>query len=280
MNISVIGGDLRQLTLAGLLKEEGFNVKIAGFSKGPDESLPDPSDIWESEILILPIPASNDGKTVNAPFSKDPIQLTPENLKGKVLVLGGNISKELRELFDRTGVKYIDYLTREELLIKNAIPTAEGALEIAFSEMPITLSSAKSLIVGFGRIGKILAKMLSGIGSDVTISARKCSDLAWISSLGYSALENSDLKKNIDRFDVIFNTAPALVLDKEVLKRVNSETLIIDLASKPGGVDFKTAGDLGLKVIWSLGLPGKVAPITSGKIIKDTVINILHEMGV
>ena len=79
---------------------------------------------------------------------------------------------------------------------------------------------------------------------------------------------------------MIFNTAPALVLDRDILKKANPDTLIIDLASKPGGVDFKTAGDLGLKVIWSLGLPGKVAPITSGKIIKDTVINILNEMGV
>lgn len=280
MNISVIGGDLRQLTLARLLKEEGENVKIAGFSKGPDNSQPDSPDIWESDILILPIPASHDGKTVNAPFSQYPIRLIPENLKGKTLILGGNISEELKELFGNLGINYIDYLTREELLIKNAIPTAEGAIEIAFSEMPITLSSAKSLIVGFGRIGKILAKMLSGIGSDVTISARKCSDLAWISSLGYSALDNSVLESNIEKFDVIFNTAPALILNKEVLEKINPETLIIDLASKPGGVDFKTAGDLGLKVIWSLGLPGKVAPITSGKIIKDTVVNILNEMGV
>ncbi len=280
MNISVIGGDLRQLTLARLLKEDGFNVKIAGFAKGPDESLPDPPDIWESDILILPIPASHDGVTVNAPFSARPIHLTPENLKGKTLVLGGNISKELRELFDSLGVNYIDYLTREDLLIKNAVPTAEGAIEIAFCEMPITLSSSKALIVGFGRIGKILAKMLKGIGADVTISARKCSDLAWISSLGYGVLNNSNLKDNIENFDVIFNTAPALVLDREVLENVTPNTLIIDLASKPGGVDFKTAGDLGLKVIWSLGLPGKVAPITSGEIIKDTVTNILNEMGV
>lgn len=280
MNISVIGGDLRQLTLARLLKEEGENVKIAGFSKGPENFNPDPPDIWQSDIVILPIPASHDGITVNAPFSEHPIYLTPKNLKTKPLILGGNISKELKELLNDLGVPYIDYLTREELLIKNAVPTAEGAIEIAFSEMPTTLSSSKALIVGFGRIGKILAKMLKGIGTDVMVSARKCSDLAWISSLDYSPLDNAHLMDSIGEFDVIFNTAPALVLDRDTLGKVKPDALIIDLASKPGGVDFKTASDLGLKVIWSLGLPGKVAPITSGKIIKDTVINILKEMGV
>lgn len=280
MNISVIGGDLRQLTLARLLKEDGYSVKIAGFDKGLENTHKAPENFWESDVLILPIPASHDGLTVNAPYSEAPIPILPEKLSVNSLVLGGNISKQLESIFDSANVKYIDYLKREELMIKNAIPTAEGAIEIAMEEMPITLHGSRCLVVGYGRIGKILSSMLKGIGASVTVSARKHSDLAWIESRGFDSLHNIRLKESISEFDVVFNTVPALILDDAVLKNINPDTLIIDLASKPGGVDFALAKDLGLKVIWSLGLPGKAAPITSGKIIKDTVINILKEMEV
>lgn len=256
MNISVIGGDLRQLTLARLLEKDGYTVKIAGFDKGPGNVHPRHDDIWESDVIILPIPASHDGLCVNAPYSENPIPINPENISGSSLILGGNISKQLSDIFDSAKVKYIDYLKRDELMIRNAIPTAEGAIEIAFSEMPVTLHSSNCLVVGYGRIGKILSSMLKGIGANVAVSARKCPDLAWISSLGYTPIHNSDIKNEISKFDVIFNTVPAMILDKSILECIPPDTLIIDLASKPGGVDFATAKDLGLKVIWSLGLPG------------------------
>ena len=280
MNISVIGGDLRQLTLAKLLEKDGYTVKIAGFDKGSGTKNTTPDDIWESDILIFPIPASHDGVFVNAPYSEKPIPIDAEKISGSKLVLGGNISENTAKIFNDAKVNYIDYLNREELMIRNAIPTAEGALEIAIAETPITLHGSNCLVVGYGRIGKVLSKMLKGIGANVTVSARKCSDLAWISARGYNSLHNRDIFKNISQFDVIFNTVPAMVLDKVTLQNISPDSLIIDLASKPGGVDFATAKDLGLKVIWSLGLPGKCAPITSGEIIKDTVVNILDELGV
>lgn len=280
MNISVIGGDLRQLTLARLLEADGYDVKTAGFDKGPGERLKESSDIWESDVLILPIPATVGDRTVNAPFSAEPIILEEKNLGRAKLVLGGNISKPLACLLSSAGVKYIDYLKREELQIKNALPTAEGAVELAFAELPITLAASRCLVVGYGRIGKILSRLLQSLGAEVTVSARKCSDLAWISVFGMKPVKTEELSAVIGDYDIIFNTVPAMVLNEEILKRVDPKTLIIDLASKPGGVDFSTAKDLGLKVIWSLGLPGKVAPITSGEIIKEAVVNILEEMEV
>ena len=118
------------------------------------------------------------------------------------------------------------------------------------------------------------------MGAEVTVSARRYSDLAWIEVNGYRAVHNKDIIKSADSYDVIFNTAPALILDEAVLKIINPDSIVIDLASKPGGVDFQKAKDLGLKVIWALSLPGKTAPLTSGKIIKETVSNILYEEGV
>jgi len=138
----------------------------------------------------------------------------------------------------------------------------------------------QKLILGFGRIGKILAKMLHGIGSNVYVEARKYSDLAWIESYGYKPVFITELESYIDRANVIFNTIPSIVLDENLLRKVNKDCLLIDLASKPGGIDFEKAKEMGLKTIWALSLPGKVAPVTAAKFIKDTISNIIDELGV
>lgn len=283
-SITIIGGDLRQLTLAELLSKDGFSVKVYGF--GDDyisdkyHVVKDLIDTEPSDIVILPMPVSTDGKTVNAPLNSEPISFSyiKHYIKSAKLILGGRINDEVISL--TSGVKTIDYYNREELMIKNAVPTAEGAVEIAMCETPYTIKMSKCLIIGYGRIGKVLSNMLFDLGADVTVSARKYSDLAWIETNGYHAVHNLNIGESVSEYDIIFNTAPALILHEDILKKINPDCVIIDLASKPGGVDFEKAADLGLKVIWALSLPGKVAPITSGKIIKDTVLNILEEEGV
>lgn len=282
--VSVIGGDLRQLTLAELLTKDGYDVKVIGFGENSMSSkyktAKDINEASESDIIILPMPVTLDYKNVNTPFDQNPISLEhlSDIVKKDAIVLGGRVTKEIFEIFKSN--KCIDYYTREELMIKNAVPTAEGAIEIALAETPITLSESKCLVIGYGRIGKVLSKLLKSLGAEVTVSARKYSDLAWIDINGYNCVHNDSLKSVADKFDVIFNTAPALILDEEILKTITSDCVVIDLASKPGGVDFEKARDLGLKVIWALSLPGKCAPLSSGKIIKETILNILHEQGV
>ena len=282
--ITVIGGDLRQLTLAELLFSDGYKVSIFGFGKNSVSDkydvLNELSEIKNSDIIILPMPVSLDSINVNTPLNDKEIPLLDVKKyadKAK-LILGGRIGSEIYKIFD--GKKCIDYYKREELMIKNAVPTAEGAVEIAMGELPVTINKSKCLVVGYGRIGRILANMLDELGAEVSVSARKYSDLAWIDVNGYNAVHNNDIIYTVDKFDIIFNTVPALILDEEILKRINPDCVIVDLASKPGGVDFEKARDLGLKVIWALSLPGRVAPITSGKIVKDTVVNIFEEEGV
>lgn len=164
--------------------------------------------------------------------------------------------------------------------IANAVPTAEGAIEIAMTETPITIHGSKCLVTGYGKIGKILSKMLCGLGAQTYVEARKYADLAMIEGHGYEPLALGELKSRIGEFDIIFNTVPAMIFDENILKNVKKDALIIDLASKPGGVDFEAAKELGVRVIWALSLPGKVAPTTSGAIIKDTIMNMLKEMEV
>ena len=283
-SISVIGGDLRQLTLAELLSADGYEVSVSGFGRdsvsGRYRTENDLKRASEADIIILPMPVVQSKGLLNAPFSDTPIALSEiaESVKSTALILGGRIGEDTYSLFE--SCKCIDYYEREELMIKNAVPTAEGAIEIAITETPVTLAKSRCLIIGYGRIGKVLSRLLYGMGADVTVSARRYSDLAWIEVNGYTAVHNKDIIKSADSYDVIFNTAPALILDEAVLAKINPDSIVIDLASKPGGVDFQKAKDLGLKVIWALSLPGKTAPLTSGKIIKETVSNILYEEGV
>lgn len=164
--------------------------------------------------------------------------------------------------------------------MENAVPTAEGAIKIAIEETPFSLHGSKCLVLGYGRVGKILARMLQGIGANVWVEARKYADLAMIEGHGYEPLSLNEVKNYIDEFDVIFNTVPSLILDEAMLRGVRSDTLIIDLASKPGGVDFNAAKLMGIRVIWALSLPGKISPVTSGMIIKDTIMNIINELEV
>ena len=159
----------------------------------------------------------------------------------------------------------------------NAICTAEGAIAIAMDNTAITLCTAKILVIGFGRIGKVLSHRLRGLGAEVYVSARSHYDRAWTLAYGYKPLDTYKLGGLLSGFDVIINTVPAHVLDENLLREVKKSTLLLDLASKPGGIDFASAAGLGLHVIWALSLPGEAAPITSGAIIRDTIYNILQE---
>lgn len=284
---TVIGGDLRNVKLANLLITDGNSVNIygfknAGFELGIDEKEDIKGAIDDSDIVIGPLPCSNDNETLNTPFHPEKIYMNEvfKIMNKNQLFIAGRISDKIIHLAGAYNVFCTDILAREEMAVLNAIPTAEGAIQIAMEEMAITLHGCRALIMGFGRIGKILAKMLQGIGVKVFIEARKYSDIAWIKSYGYKPVYINELGDYLGQMDVIFNTIPHIVLDVNMLEKLKNDCLIIDLASKPGGVDFDRAKGMGIKVIWALSLPGKVAPITAAKFIKETVYNILEELGV
>ncbi len=144
-------------------------------------------------------------------------------------------------------------------------------------ETTSTVHGSNVLVMGFGRIGKVLANMLDGIGAKVYCEARKDEDIAWIKAYGYNPIHLNDLNEHLGKFDVIINTIPFQVLDKDRLELVNPEVVIIDIASNPGGVDRFAAKQKGIKLIWALSLPGKVAPISSAEFIKETIYHILEE---
>lgn len=275
--ISIIGGDLRIKKLAEMMTEDGISVYTYGIEAENCIKCNSINELLKSSnIIIGPVPFSSNSKTINATFSDDEILITDltNKLKDKTFIAGA-IRENIYELLQNKNVEIIDILKREELSVLNSISTAEGAIQIAMEETEITLNKSNILILGFGRIGKVLAKMLSGIGANVYCEARKQEDLAWIQALGYTPIHLKELDKNLNKFDIIINTIPNIILNQSNLDKVKKDCLIIDLASNPGGVDKEEVKKRNIKFIWALALPGKVAPITSAKYIKETIYNIL-----
>ena len=279
---TLLGGDMRQVHLAELLCTDGHAVQLFGL-----DQLTFPPDIqvlerWQDRkegIVILPMPVLQDERHINAPLSRFSHAAEPliSQLPPGTLVLGGGIPPALTALGEQKGLCLVDYLRREELAILNAIPTAEGALQIALEEMPITLHDCPCLIIGYGRIGKLLSRMLRALGADVTVAARKWKDFAGIRADGNRPVPSSPQLEELSAYSLIINTVPARMLNWAQLEQTRPDCLILDLASKPGGVDLTAAEECQRRVIWALSLPGKVAPVTSARFLRDTIYHILQE---
>ncbi len=283
LKFTILGGDRRSLELGKLLMKDGNDVCIYGFDcleQYKYESLNLNEAIEYADVIVGPLPFSTDNINVNTPFSNEVIQIDKvfNLMSDKQTIIGGNFSIEHEKKLKNKNLKLADYFKREEMQVLNAIPTAEGAIQIAMEETPITLHSSNVLVLGYGRIGKVLSKMLYGIGANVHVEARSYSDLAWIKNNGYIPVHQKELKTYLPRINVIFNTIPQMILNKELLKGMDSNCIIIDLASKPGGVDLEAVKELDIKVISALGLPGKVAPVTAAMVIKNTIYNIIEEL--
>jgi len=282
---AVIGGDLRSAYLAGLLATDGYKVITSGFDSTDLPSCvtgcTNPAQaVTLADFVILPVPVSTDEKTVNAPFSRVriPIDQIFGALRQGQRVAGGAVSSNLHAQAGLYGVNIIDYLAREELAVYNAVPTAEGAIQLAMEELPITISGSRCLITGYGRIGRVLSRLLVAMGAQVTVAARRFSDLAWAGTQGCAAV-GLDVLAECNDFDVVFNTIPHMIFDRDILVGMDKNTLFIDLASRPGGIDFTAAAELELKTVWALSLPGRVSPKSAGQIIKSTLLNIIKEIG-
>ena len=279
-SFGIIGGDKRQLYCAKSIADDGCSVFLSGFDK--TESLMGLNNVdtetlaQRCEALILPLPVTTDGININTPLSDKKIRIDEDFVRlfdNKPIFCGmKNKLKSGYELFKDTQL--YDYSERDEFAVENAVPTSEGAIELAMHEYDGTINSSGCLVTGYGRIGRVLSDMLRGLGAKVSVSARKQKDLAFIRAKGMQALPTYNLSGN---YDIIFNTVPYLVFDAHTLARIATGALVIDLASSPGGVDFNAAKRLSIKAIHALSIPGKSAPKAAGIIIKNAVYNIIEE---
>lgn len=282
MEFSVIGGDMRTVRLAELLKADGHEVRCFGLEKGGSRVLTNEASLGKAlrgaGYVILPLPMGG-GEELNAPLSDAPISVRElaEAIPPEATVLAGKPEGVFAELARARGLCVRDYFAREELTVRNAASTAEGAVEILMRELPVTLLGARILVIGFGRIGKLLSLRLRALGADVTASARKCADMAWIEALGLRGADTRRLADAVTGKTAVVNTVPAIVLDREALTGVPDGCFLLDLASKPGGIDLEAARELGLRAVRALALPGRAAPETAGAAIRDTLYQMIKE---
>lgn len=284
-NIAIIGGDQRIVQLAEMMSQEGFNVFTYGLERNnkinKNEKIRKCESLKElissADIIVSSIPFTKDGININMPFSDTKVEIKElgKYLKNKTLI-AGRIDKSLYEEIPES--KVIDLLEREDLTVLNAIASAEGTIQVAMEETEKTLHGSNILIIGFGRITKVLFNMLKGFGANIYCETTKKENVSWIKAYGYTPIILEDLEQNLSKFDLIINTAPHIILDDARLSFLKKDCVIVDVASDPGGVDREAAKKRNIKLIWALALPGKVAPITSAEYIKETLYNIFKEL--
>ena len=267
--IVFVGGDKRQLYAARKLRGEGFDVYISGFDKLGISDIPLLDDFYSVQVIVLPITGVKGG-FIPAYYSEKKLKLDLNELNGKTVIMGK------AETLACVNCKVYDLLERGNFAEANALPSAEGAVKVAIESFEGTISGSKILVIGYGRIGKCLSRMLRALNAEVTVATRSAQKAVSVSKDGNKSVNTSEIR-SIKGFDIIFNTADALVIDGEILKNSDNSALIIDLASASGGVDFKTAEGLGFRTVHALGLPGKYSPKAAGEIISDAVLTIIKE---
>ncbi len=277
----ILGGDERSLYLGEYLEKKKFVVCYYAFSDtNCFASLSEA--INEAKFIILPLPFTKDRLTLNAPLFEEKVEIKDilTLITSKHTVFGGQLPESFKEALREKDVIYHDYFLLQELAIYNAIPTAEGVVEILIKNLPITVHSMKCAVLGYGKVGKVLADTLKNLGADVTIFARKEKDFADAFTKLYKTATFNDLKEKEFKFDALINTVPEKVLSHEEMKNLNQECLFIEIASSPFGIDFQAAKEYAFDVIKANSLPGKVAPKTAGEIIGRSILPILEKQGV
>ena len=262
----ILGGDLRNIKLAEMLTNENNKVLSYGLEKSEEiqenrliDKTPNlQSAIEKVDIIVAPTPFSSNGETINSPYAKEEIKIEQlfRSNKQKILIAGG-ITESIKEQLEEKYLKVIDVMKREELAILNTIATAEGTIKVAIENTDKILQGSKVLILGFGRVAKIVASKFSLLSTYVTCAARKTTDLAWIEAYGYNSININEMLFELNDFDIIINTVPEIIIKEKELKHMKPDVLLIDLASKPGGIESKKAIQMGLKYIWALAIPRK-----------------------
>ncbi len=273
----ILGGDLRYKILFDMLKKDGYQVYSYCNNCINCENKNFDTFFEGIDVIIAPIPFSKDNKNV---FLNDCLEVKIKELFMRMsendikILIGGVISDDARELAAKFGIRTFDFFEHEAVAVLNAIPTAEGAIQTAMEASDKTIFGSKCIVLGYGRCGKLLAKDLKGLGADVFVSFRNERDEAYIKAYGYKGFNLYELKNFVSGIEFIFNTIPAPIVEKSIIKKIKRDCIIIDLAQAPGGVDFNFAREQNIKAFYCPGLPGRVAPVSAAEVLKNAVLRI------
>jgi dipicolinate synthase subunit A len=284
VQVLLLGGDARQLEVIRKLTELDASVTVSGFD-GLHSSLDGAvqaefeEQLFEGiDALLLPAVGTDDQGLIHTVFSDRQMKLTDSHfskLPKHCTVYTGMAKPYLRQLCEKNGLSLIELFDRDDVAIYNSIPTAEGALMMAIQNTDITIHGSSSMVLGFGRTGFTMARTLQGLGSKVMVGVRRSEHYARASEMGFEPFYISDLSHHVSNIDLLFNTIPTMIVTAQIIANLPSRAVIIDLASKPGGTDFRFAEKRGIKAMLAPGLPGIVAPKTAGRIMAECLSQLI-----
>ena len=266
MRVCVVGGDDRLRLLADLLKKQGYETDTWG--QGGEDV---PKALTRAQAVVLPFPkASRDG-FIPAPYGKRPIQTAEAAslISSGIWVMAGQLEDDLAHTARQKEWQLIQPGSDPYFEELNAMPSAEGAIFAAMQKANHTLCASNCLIIGPGRIGKELARMLLGIGAKVFMAARREEALKAAADMGCIPVPMDALPIAAREVDILFNTAPSPVAGEAVMAALPHHALAIDLASAPFGIDLAAAQRHGINAWREGGIPGKYSPLTAAKLLLD-----------
>ncbi|WP_419888508.1 dipicolinic acid synthetase subunit A [Neobacillus niacini] len=286
MQIAVIGGDARQLEIIRKLTELDARLSLIGFEQldhaftGAVKEKLDEVDFSNMDAVILPVPGTNLEGYVETIFSNEKVILTAEMLKktpDHCTVYSGISNNYLNGITKEANRQLVQLFERDDVAIYNSIPTVEGTIMMAIQHTDFTIHGSNIAVLGLGRCGMSVARTFHALGAKVKVGARKSEHLARITEMGLTPFHLNDLGKEVKDTDILINTIPLQIVSASVISKMPAHTLIIDLASKPGGTDFRYAEKRGIKALLAPGLPGIVAPKTAGQILANVLAQLLQD---
>ncbi|NWL86445.1 dipicolinate synthase subunit A [Paenibacillus sp. 79R4] len=286
LTIVFLGGDARQIEVINKCIELDASVRLVGFDKlenppsGVRHEALSSVLLQEADIIVMPVIGCDDNGIIAAPFGSGDLVMKQElfmAIREGALVYTGMAKSLLRRMSSEYGFRLIELLDRDDVAIYNSIPTAEGALMMAIQNTDITIHGSTCVVLGIGRTGFTLAKTLQGLGAKIRVGVRREADAARAAVMGWEPFMTRDLTACTSDIDLIFNTIPTMIITAQIISKLPRRTVIIDLASAPGGTDFRFAEKRGIKALLAPGLPGIVAPKTAGIIIANTLCQSITE---
>ena len=279
-----MGGDARYLEVIRKLSNEVAKLYLIGYDqltfneKHVKQTTMETVDFGIIDAIILPVAGTNEDGKIEAMYSDEVISLTEDVVRqtpNHCTIYTGNANAYLKNITHDKQLVALFY--RDDLAVYNSIPTAEGALKLIMEQTDVTVHGSNVMILGFGRVGKTVVNLFSSVGANVRVAVRKSADIARVTEMGLTPVKLEKLEQEIVGMDTIINTIPHPVIDADIIAAMETSTLIVDIASAPGGTDFAFAKTHGIKALHALGLPGKTAPKSAGRIIGSVLLELLRK---
>ncbi len=286
LHIVVVGGDARQLEVIRKLTEQDAKLSLIGFEQlahnftGATKMLIKEMDFSKIDAIILPVQGMNADGHIDTIFSDEKVIISEEMMKRTpthCTIYSGISNDTLDRFITKINRKHVQLFERDDVAIYNSIPTVEGTIMMVIQHTDFTIHGSEVVVLGLGRVGMSVARTFSALGAKVKVGARRSEHIARISEMGLESFYLKDIEEVVENCDVCINTIPHMVVTASVISKMPAHTLIIDLASKPGGTDFRYAEKRGIQALLAPGLPGIVAPKTAGKIIANVLIELLKQ---